>query len=290
MLEKIASLDIYLRLPYIPLMPDFYFLKSTFYVKILTIMNIAPLSNPKDFVPQDPIVPEQPQQAPGKIDYIKKWLGTGSINIFGLPMSGKDTVGQRLAEALGAVFLSSGLILRTVEEQTKEKLTESGQLTPTDRFREIVLPYFSSPELNGKSLVLSSIGRWYGEEDAVMEAAENGNHEIKAVISLDISEQDVRDRWQSAKVLNDRGGRTDDERPEVFETRLNEFKDKTLPVLTHYNSLNKLVRVKADATRDAVFESTIDALYDFAMRDLVAQEQARQADAALANGHNGNRR
>ena len=35
-----------------------------------------------------------------KINTIKSWLGTGSINIFGLPMSGKDTQGLRLAEAL----------------------------------------------------------------------------------------------------------------------------------------------------------------------------------------------
>ena len=27
-----------------------------------------------------------------KITVIKQWLGTGSINVFGLPFSGKDTV------------------------------------------------------------------------------------------------------------------------------------------------------------------------------------------------------
>ena len=37
-----------------------------------------------------------------KIAKIKTWLGTGSINIFGLPMSGKDTQGIKLAEALNA--------------------------------------------------------------------------------------------------------------------------------------------------------------------------------------------
>ena len=41
------------------------------------------------------------------IGIIKKQLGVGSINIFGLPFSGKDTVGKRLADDLGAVLLSS---------------------------------------------------------------------------------------------------------------------------------------------------------------------------------------
>ena len=51
-----------------------------------------------------------------KIETIKAWLGTGSINIFGLPMSGKDTQGIKLAETLGAKFLSSGMIIRAMEE------------------------------------------------------------------------------------------------------------------------------------------------------------------------------
>ena len=54
-----------------------------------------------------------------KIETIKEWLGTGSINIFGLPMSGKDTQGIKLAEALGAKFLSSGLIIRAMEKDER---------------------------------------------------------------------------------------------------------------------------------------------------------------------------
>ena len=55
-----------------------------------------------------------------KIQFIKEWLGTGSINIFGLPFSGKDTVGVRLAEDLGGRFLSSGMILRAAAEVDME--------------------------------------------------------------------------------------------------------------------------------------------------------------------------
>ena len=40
-----------------------------------------------------------------KLAMIKSWLGTGSLNVFGLPMSGKDTVGERLAKDLDAKFL-----------------------------------------------------------------------------------------------------------------------------------------------------------------------------------------
>ena len=101
-----------------------------------------------------------------KIAIIKEWLGTGSINVFGLPFSGKDTVGIKLAEMLGAKFISSGLILRAAEKEDSvlAKELSAGNLAPTDTFRKIILPYFGRDELNGAPLVLSSVGRWEGEE------------------------------------------------------------------------------------------------------------------------------
>ena len=62
-----------------------------------------------------------------KINLIKRWLGTGSINIFGMPFSGKDTVGVRLAQDLNGRFLSSGLIMRAAEENDKDLLREMNQ-------------------------------------------------------------------------------------------------------------------------------------------------------------------
>ena len=103
-----------------------------------------------------------------KFTSIKSWLGTGSINIFGLPMSGKDTQGIRLARAIGAKFLSSGLIIRAMEKETKQYYSDHGSLIPTNVFYEWVLPYFEVPDLRNSPLILSSIGRWHGEEAQVM--------------------------------------------------------------------------------------------------------------------------
>lgn len=199
-----------------------------------------------------------------KIAVIKKWLGTGSINIFGLPMSGKDTQGIRLAEALGAKFLSSGMIIRAMEAETHQKLSDKGALIPTNIFYEWVLPYFEKSDLLEYPLVLSSIGRWYGEETAVMTAAAGAGHEIKAVILLNISERDVEGRWQAAKALNDRGERADDKNIETFRTRLEEFRTKTLPVLQHYKDLELLVNVNGDQVREAVFNEIVEKLYALA--------------------------
>lgn len=196
-----------------------------------------------------------------KLDAIKQWLGTGSINIFGLPMSGKDTQGIKLAETLGAKFLSSGIIIRAMESKTKQYYTNAGNLTPTNVFYEWVLPYFERRDLFKYPLVLSSIGRWQGEENQVMSVAAGAGHEIKAVIILNISEADVEDRFKTAQTLQDRGERQDDKNLQIFHNRLQEFRTKTLPVIQHYQSLGLLIEVNGDQSREAVFNEIIEKLY-----------------------------
>ena len=198
-----------------------------------------------------------------KLAKIKAWLGTGSLNVFGLPMSGKDTVGERLAKDLDAKFLSSGIIIRAFEAEQNQNMTGSGQLIPTNTFYDIILPYFSREEMKNDSLILSSVGRWAGEEDKIMEAAKNGGHEIKAVVLLDLTEADVKNRFEAAKKLNDRGERADDANLEIFETRIREFNEKTVPVLNHYDELKLLISVPADGSRDEVYSSVIDKLVEF---------------------------
>ena len=196
-----------------------------------------------------------------KIQSIKEWLGNGSINIFGLPMSGKDTQGIKLAEALDAKFLSSGMIIRAMEAETKKNYSEFGALIPTDVFYEWVLPYFERPELFHTPLVLSSIGRWDGEENQVMSVAAGAGHAIKAVILLDLSEADAETRFHKSKELNDRGDRKDDQDLEIFRTRLQEFRQKTIPVIQHYNSLDLLIRVNGNQSRNAVFNEIVEKLF-----------------------------
>ena len=197
---------------------------------------------------------------------IKAWLGVGSVNIFGLPMSGKDTVGVRLAENLGAKFLSSGMIIRAMEEEKGVNLSGEGNLIPSNTFYEWILPYFEREDLWNYPLILSSIGRWAGEEDEVMTVARSSGHTIRAVVELRLSEQDVVERWEAAKLLGDRGLRPDDANPDIFRKRLEEYRNKTLPVLKHYQELGLLISVPANLSRDQVFAKVVEALANFSKR------------------------
>ncbi|MDR1197015.1 MAG: nucleoside monophosphate kinase [Candidatus Nomurabacteria bacterium] len=205
-----------------------------------------------------------------KLDIIKEWLGSGSINIFGVQFSGKDTVGKRLAAALGAEFISSGDIIRTTREKTDDarmveaiKVSDSGREMPTDEFRDLILPYLYDERLDGRALILSSVGRWIGEEEPVMAALQRGGHDLKVVINLDISEAEIWQRWKIANGANDRNAGRADETAAGLQTRLDEFRDKTLPVIAKFRQMELLIEINGQATRDQVFDEVIDKLYKF---------------------------
>ena len=83
---------------------------------------------------------------------------------------------------------------------------------------------------------------------------------------MKLSEPAAIARWEAAKYLNDRGLRADDADPEVFKTRINEYREKTLPVLRHYQELGLLVPAKAEASREQVFQNVVEALASFTHR------------------------
>ena len=204
-----------------------------------------------------------------RIITIKQWLGTGSINIFGLPFSGKDTIGVRLAELLGAKFLSSGLILRAAESEDKDLLREmsAGNLAPTSKFSSIVLPYLTRADLAEFPLILSSVGRWEGEEYDVISTCDVSGHSIKAVVLLNVSEAEVKNRWTSSKMLQDRGERSDDHDEKILDTRIQEFITKTMPVIETYRKRELLIPVSANADRETVFNNVLNGIYEMALKD-----------------------
>jgi adenylate kinase len=201
-----------------------------------------------------------------KIDVIKKWLGSGAIDIFGRPFAGKDAQGQRLARVLGGTLVGGGEILRSsvIPQRVKDNIN-SGKLAPINDYINIVLPYLSRPNLAGKPLFLSTVGRWHGEEDAVISVLEKSGHPMKAVLYLDISTNESHTRWLAREINNDRPDRYDDTE-ETLNIRFAEFQDKTLPVLNYYRNLGLLVEIDGKGSRDKITSYIIDALYKLANR------------------------
>lgn len=195
-----------------------------------------------------------------KIKAIKSWLGAGSINLFGLPFAGKDTHGQELAEAFGGVLIGGGDIIRSHKEHAHiHEHVKSGALAPTEEYLRIILPYFEREEFEGKPLILSSVGRWHGEEAGVLEASAKSDHPLLAVIYLRITEDELLKRWEAAQESKDRGERHDDAE-HVLQKRISEFKEKTVPVLDFYRDQGMLIEVNGLAPREEVSAVILDEL------------------------------
>jgi len=199
-----------------------------------------------------------------KIKVIKNWLGSGTINIFGRPFSGKDAQGRRLVKLLGGSLIGGGEILRNslIPQHVKDNVS-AGKLAPTDDYINIVLPYLGKPDFAGKPLFLSSVGRWHGEEKTVLDALKKSGHPLKAVVYLDISVNESHTRWLAREINNDRPNRIDDTE-NTLNIRFAEFQDKTMPVLDYYRSLGLLVEIDGKGPRNDITGLIIDALFELA--------------------------
>ncbi len=195
--------------------------------------------------------------------YIKEWIDSGAINIFGLPFSGKDTHGKEIAAMVGAPLIGGGDILRS--KKVPQHVTDAinnGYMAPTEDYKQIVLPYLAQEMYSGIPLVLSSVGRWEGEEKSVLEAAYAAGHPIKCVILLNITKEVVWERWNA----NERQ-RHDDAAEHILEKRFSEFEEKTLPVIEEYQKMGLLLEIDGIPSKDIVTEDIINRLYDFAVKN-----------------------
>jgi adenylate kinase len=197
---------------------------------------------------------------PKGLQAIKDWLGTGSINLFGLPFAGKDTHGAELAQLFDGVMLSGGDILRSsmIPAHVKEAI-DAGGLAPTDEFARIVMPYLSKAEFKDHPLILSSVGRWHGEEKGVMKATTESGHPMKAAIYLELDPAVARQRWRNSQEVGDRGGREDDAEY-LLDVRFEEFRVKTLPVIEAYRDKGLLIQVDGVPPIESVSRTILDAL------------------------------
>ncbi len=197
------------------------------------------------------------------ISRIKTWLGSGSINLFGLPFSGKDTQCEAIAELLDGVTFGSGAIFREqTDNKALQEIMATGALIPSDMFFDIMLPYFSKPELVGKPLVLSSIGRMKGEEHVIFRATEETGHPTKAVIYLVTPDHAVFERYRVAQQATDRGERQDDGDEDVLRNRISKFNTQTLPVIEFYREKGLLIEIDGTKDRESVTADIVRALLE----------------------------
>ena len=184
-----------------------------------------------------------------------------NVLLIGPPGSGKGTQGDRLADGLGLVHISSGDLLRaevdgnTAIGRKVAAMIAAGELVPDLVILSLLLrPLVEAAE--GPGYLLDGFPRSVEQAELVRDAAAQAEVGPDAVIYLDVPRDELVRRILARAEIE---GRVDDN-PETVRARLKVFDEATLPLVEHYRDRGILHSIAADKDPDAVTEEILAAL------------------------------
>lgn len=177
--------------------------------------------------------------------------------LLGAPASGKGTQGERLAERYDARHVSTGELLREQVEagtdlgQQARPYMERGDLVPDELVLSMVLEDVLGED-SPPSYVLDGFPRTLPQAKAAYERAVETGRTVDAVIFLDVPHDELVSRIMKR-------GRADDTE-QTARRRIEQYEQKTMPLLEYYEGRGLLVRVDAVGGMDEVTERIHAAL------------------------------
>jgi adenylate kinase len=188
-----------------------------------------------------------------------------NIVLFGPPGAGKGTQSSRLVEKYKLIHLSTGDIFRanigggTELGVLAKSFIDKGQLVP-DEVTINMLKSEVEKRPNAAGFVFDGFPRTTPQAEALDAFLFSLNSEIKGMIALDVSEDELKDRLKKRALDS---GRTDDADSKIIENRINVYKNETAPVKDYYEKQSKFHSVNGLGTIDEITErlfSTVDKL------------------------------
>jgi adenylate kinase len=168
--------------------------------------------------------------------------------LFGPQGSGKGTQSHLLCRAYDCVHISIGDIFRWhVAHHTKlaarvKRITGQGRLVPDEVVEEVVRERLEQHDWN-YGFVLDGFPRTLRQAEYLFE-----RWNVDNVIYLDLPDEVVYDRIMHRARVGEGQGFTKrvDDNPESLRTRLQEYHEKTKPLLELYRAKETLISVDAD--------------------------------------------
>jgi adenylate kinase len=167
------------------------------------------------------------------------------IIILGPPGSGKGTQSALLAQALDAVHLSSGQILRSVSSDKVLRDMSTGRLVVEDDLITALAQALSAIPEN-QMIILDGVGRKKAEVEWLIRELGQQQRSIKKVIHLIVSQAESLRRNLPRKRLEDR--------PEAQEERWKEYQRHMLNNMDFYRQAGVLVEVDGVGSIEDVSE------------------------------------
>ena len=174
--------------------------------------------------------------------------------LVGPPAAGKGTQAGRLVDRFGGVHIATGDILRSNADRgtelgrTASRYMDRGELVPDDVMIDMVLERLGEGDCAG-GFVLDGFPRTVPQAEALGKRLEELGRPLDAVVSLQVGEDELRERLAARAEEQDRA---EDEDEDAIRRRLELFDRETEPLLDFYDGKGLLVSVDADGDVDEV--------------------------------------
>ena len=185
-----------------------------------------------------------------------------NLVLFGPPGAGKGTQSEKIIQRYNLTHISTGDLFRKhMGEGTElgleaQRYMDHGKLVPDEVVINMVDDKIqSTSDTNG--FIFDGFPRTVPQAEALDNLLKSREESISVMISLDVPEDELKQRLRNrAKV----SGRADDQDDSKIQTRIEEYRQKTVPVASYYDSQDKLVMVKGVGSIDEIFSSICKVL------------------------------
>jgi adenylate kinase len=203
-----------------------------------------------------------------------------NLVLLGPPGSGKGTQGERLQDDLELPYYATGDILRAaVREGTElgkaaKDYMDRGDLVPDEVIVGMIGERIDSSEA-ADGFILDGFPRTAPQAEALAAKLGELGRELTAVLLIDVSDEEVVRRLGGRRTCVENGHVfhvefnppkqegvcdvdgselivRDDDKPEVIRHRLEQYHEKTAPLIDHYDSQSLLRQIDGAVAPDAV--------------------------------------
>ncbi len=204
-----------------------------------------------------------------------------NLILLGPPGSGKGTQGETLREDLELPYYATGDILRAAVREgtelgtTAKEYMDRGDLVPDEVIVGVIAERLEKPEADD-GFILDGFPRTVPQAEALDDKVNQLGRKLTAALLIEVSDEEVVRRLGGRRscpnghifhvefdppekegicdVCGEELFVRDDDKPDVIRHRLEQYQEKTAPLVDYYDERGLLERVNGDQSPDDVGE------------------------------------